>query len=321
MEPLSIRFGGYQPPTSVHNKAADMLGNALRTRLGHAVQFMLDGNIIASGHQAADLLTMVEHGTQTMCYFSSSYLANRVPEFALLDLPFVLNDRAKAYAVLDGPLGQLLAAKLRATTGLRLLSFWDNGFRHLSNAVRPIRTPADCQRLRLRTLFSDMHTQVFSLLGFDPVALDVKDLIAGVKAGAIEAQENPLTNIYHFGIHTYHRHITLSGHFFGAAVLLCHEASYTAWPVEVRQAVTAAAEATAAQRRLAAAEDEDVLAKLHPDQNDIVRLTDAERSLFVDVVAPLVDAQRRIFGPILFGYLDRIGKCIFPIPEVPISQG
>src|SRR5687768_12346968 len=105
MQPIRIRFGGYQPPTSVHNKAAEVLGHALATRLGASVPFELNGTIVASGHQAADLLTVVESDVMTMCYFSASYLAARVPEFALLDLPFTISDRQKAYAVLDGALG------------------------------------------------------------------------------------------------------------------------------------------------------------------------------------------------------------------------
>ena len=142
MNLISMRFGGYQPPASVHNQAAEIFGAALRTQLGPQVEFSLDGNIIASGHQAADLLRMVESGELTVCYFSASYLAERVAAFALLDLPFLLNDRAKAYAVLDGPLGRYLADRLAEVSGFRLLGWWDNGFRHLTNSVRPIRTPA-----------------------------------------------------------------------------------------------------------------------------------------------------------------------------------
>jgi TRAP-type transport system periplasmic protein len=186
---ISIRFGGYQPPSSVHHRAAEVFGRVLHDRLGPRVAFELIGNVMDAGHAAADLLAMVEQGSLTMCYFSSSYLAARVPEFALLDLPFLLSDRTHAYAVLDGPLGQRLAAQLHAATGFRLLGFWDNGFRHLSNGIRPIRTPADCQGLRLRTLQSDLHQQVFALLGFEPVFLDVKDLIDSVRAGTIDAQE------------------------------------------------------------------------------------------------------------------------------------
>ncbi len=305
MEPIHIRFGGYQPPTSVHNKAAEVFGNALATRLGDAVAFSLDGNIIASGHQAVDLLRFVENGTLTLCYFSASYLAARIPAFALLDLPFLLNNRPMAYAVLDGPLGQHLAERLAAHTGFRLLGWWDNGFRHLSNRVRPIHHPRDCQGLRIRTLMSDLHQEVFRLLGFEPVALDVKDLLASVAAGSIDAQENPLTNIYNFGIHEHHRYITLSSHFFGAAVLLCHQASYQAWPTDIQHAVMdAAAEATRAQRQFAAAEDDDVMARLDPRHNELIHLTDAARAEFTQLLAPLVHAQRARFGDDLFRHLQ-----------------
>ena len=304
-EPIDIRFGGYQPPVSVHNQAAEVFGKALAVRLGDAATFHLDGNIIASGHQAADLLRLVESGELTLCYFSASYLAERIPAFALLDLPFTLHDRTMAYAVLDGPLGQHLAEQLAAYTGFRLLGWWDNGFRHLSNRVRPIRRPADCQGLRLRTLMSELHQEVFRRLGFEPLALDVKDLLAGVQDGTLDAQENPLTNIYNFGIHEQHRYITLSGHFFGAAVLLCHQASYDAWPAEAQDAITAAAaEATRAQRQFAAAEDEAVLARLDPSDNEIVQLNEAERAEFTQLLAPLVDAQRARFGDDLFRHLQ-----------------
>jgi TRAP-type transport system periplasmic protein len=305
MQAIRIRLGGYRPPTSVHNKAAAVLGTALSDRVGRAVAFNRDGNIMASGCQAAGLLTMVERAALTMCYFAASYLTARVREFALLDLPFTITDRAKAYAVLDGAFGQLLTDQLLATTGFRLLGFWDNGFRHLSTAVRPIRIPADCVGMRIRTLFSDVPRQVFASLGFEPVALDVEELLAGVQSGAIEAQENPLTNTYNVGIHRYHRYITLSGHFFGAAVLLCHQASDAARPEAVRQAVeAAAAAATAAQRQFAAAEDDDVPAKLRLGQNDIIHLTGAERTMFVEAVAPVIGRQRRILGEQLLRYLE-----------------
>jgi TRAP-type C4-dicarboxylate transport system substrate-binding protein len=101
-----------------------------------------------------------------------------------------------------------------------------------------------------------------------------------------------------------HRHITLSGHFFGAAVLLCHQDSYHRWPVDVQHAVAqAATEATRAQRQFAAAEDDEVMRKLDPAQNEIVHLTETKRTRFVHALAPLVNAQRAIFGDKLFCYL------------------
>lgn len=216
MPPMEIRFGGYRPPASVHNRAATLFGDALQSRLGDAIDFRMTGNVIAEGRKAADLLDLVASGELTMCYFAASYLSDLVPELALFDLPFVIADRKTAYAALDGPLGTLLQDKMLAASGYRILGFWDNGFRHLTNRVRPIRRPEDCRGLTIRTLFSDLHTRTFRQLGFEPRALDVKDLLAGVEAGTIDAQENPLTNNWNFGIHRHHSYFTLTGHFLGS---------------------------------------------------------------------------------------------------------
>lgn len=301
MTGITLRFAGYQPPASVHSRAAAVFGQALSDRLGDGVDFHLDGNIIDHGRNAADLLDMVESGEIDLCYFSASYLAERVPEFALLDLPFVITGRAAAYGILDGAVGALLADRLAAETGMRALAFWDNGFRHISNRARPIRTPADCTGMTIRTLSSDLHTQTFRRLGFDPITLDVKALIEAVRGGTIDAQDNALTNIHNFRIHKFHRHITLTGHFFGAAVLLCNGKALDGWSGEFRDALTeAAAEATAAQRGFAAAEDAHVLSQLNPDENDVLELTDTERKSFQEAVAPILNAQRSRFGNTLF---------------------
>jgi len=302
--PVTIRFGGYQPPQSIHSRAAETFGDALAARCGTDVRFELDSDITRAGRKAADLLDMVEVGDLTLCYFSASYLAARVPEFALLDLPFTIRDRTHAYAVLDGKLGRLLSDRLAERTGYRLLGFWDNGFRHFSNARRPIRAPEDCRGLRIRTLFSDLHRQTFRQLGFEPVTLDVSELVPAVESGDIDAQENPLTNTYNFGIFRHHRYITLSGHFFGAAVLLCHRESFDGWPADLREAVChSAREATEAQRNLAAKEDSNVLARLDPARNEVVTLTPEERSRFESVLAPLIGEQRQAFGETLFGMI------------------
>lgn len=302
--PLEIRFGGYQGRNSIHTRAARVFGTALADNLGGGLDFQFRENIVDEGRNARDLLDMVEQGALTFCYFSSSYLADRAASFSILDLPFTYNDRSTAYALLDGELGLRLGNQLASETGYRLLNFWDNGFRHFSNGVRPIAAPADCQGLSIRTLFSDLHQDVFRALGFDPIALDVKDLVAGVKNGTVDAQENPLTNIYNFGIHEYHRHITLSSHFFGAAALLCNAAAYRSWDGETRAAVDdAAVKATAEQRRLAAAEDTEILAKLERTDAVVVHLDDTQRRAFRTAVEPTIERQRSRLGDDWFSLL------------------
>lgn len=305
MAAIDMRFGGYQIPASVHSRALGVLKEEIESRLGEAVRIEIDGNIVARGQKASDLLTLVDSGALTMCYFSTSYLGRLVPEFAVLDLPFMVRDRNKAYAALDGQLGALLREKLGACSNYRILGFWDNGFRHFSNRIRPIRSPEDCRGLRIRNLFSELHIRTFEILGFDAVTLDVRDLVPAVQNGEVDAQDNPLTNIRNFGFLDYHRWITLTGHFFGSAGLLCHAPSYDSWPEDVRAAVDAAAAiATRAQREFATAEDTAVLAEIDPEHNEVIRLTDEERAAFAAAVKPLVDEQRERFGAKLIGYLD-----------------
>ena len=304
MIPIVIKFGGYQKPASIHNRAAARFGEILRARLGERIRFELIGDVLALGRGSGDLLPMVERGELACCYISTVRFTKAVPDFKLLELPFVVKSRPAIIAALDGELGDHFKRRVREATPFRVLGFWDNGFRHFSNRVRPIRTPADCRGLRIRTQMSELHGEVFRTLGFAPVPADVKEFVAEIGGEKFEAQDNPLTNIYNFGVHKYHRYITLSGHFFGASALAFNEHAYQSWPADVRAAVDAAAlEATTLQHKLAAAEDAAILVKLDPRENEVLRLTDAEHAAFVTEVQPVLAKYRQELDPKLFGYL------------------
>jgi C4-dicarboxylate-binding protein DctP len=291
--PIALRFGGYQPPASIHNQAARVFGDTLVRRLGDRVAFSLIGSVLDLGRQAGDLPTMVEAGELSFCYMSTVRFAERVPDLQLLDLPFLVHDRASVWRALDGALGARLVRGLEAATPFRVLGLWDNGFRHLTNRVRPIRRPEDCRGLRIRTQPTPLHGEVFQALGFEPRAVDIKRFVEEIAGDTFDAHDNPLTSIHAFGVHRHHRHITLTGHFFGASLLLGNAAHYRGWPGDVRAAVDeAAVEATRIQRGLAASEDRDVLGRLDPRENEVVRLTAEERQAFVTAVAP-VRARRQ----------------------------
>jgi len=305
MQPIVIRCGGYQKPASVHNRAAVRFGEILKRDLGERVEFELIGDVLALGRKSGDLLPMVETGELSCCYISTVRFTKAVPEFKMLELPFVVRDRATVNRALDGEFGDHLKRRVRAATPFRILGFWDNGFRHFTNSVRPIRTPADCAGLRIRTQMSELHGEVFRTLGFQPIPADIKEFSEQITGDRFQAQDNPLTNIYLFTVHKYHRYITLSAHFFGASAFAFNNAEYASWPTEVQTIVNAAAlEATALQRQLAAAEDTDVLAALDPRQNEVIRLSDSEHRAFVDAVQPVVAKYRRELDPELLRYLQ-----------------
>jgi TRAP-type C4-dicarboxylate transport system substrate-binding protein len=303
MQPLVMKFGGYQAPASIHNQAAAHFGELLKRKLGGAIDFQLIGNVLALGRKSGDLPDMVASGELSFCYISSVRFSDIAPELGVLELPFVVKDRKSVHEAFRGEYGAMARKHIDAAGRVRLLGLWDNGFRHVSNKVRPIRTPADCCGLRIRTQVSDLHVEVFRALGFEPIPVDVKEFAEQVAGERFQAQDNPLTNTYNFGVHKYHRYITLSGHLFGGCAMICNAEHYRGWPADIRAAVDEAApQATAYQWQLAGAEDAAILAKLDPRENEVIELTAAEHAAFVRAVQPVLDKYRKTFDPELFAY-------------------
>jgi C4-dicarboxylate-binding protein DctP len=281
-----LQFAGYQGEASVHTRGLRRFADTLAPDI--AVEIVPD--ITQTGRPLAALVAQVETGEIDGCYIASSYLAGRVPALGLFDIPFSATDRAETYARLDGATGGRLASAVAAASGYRVLGFWDNGFRHFSNRLRAIRTPADCRGLKLRTLDSALHKEVFAALGFVPMFIDVKDLAAAVANHTVDAQENPLTNLVNFNLHKTHRFVSLTSHFLGVALFLVNRARYESLsPVEQERIAAAARAATTAQRAFAVAEDERCLALLRqsdvtitgPDEIDFP----AFRAALADIVA------------------------------------
>lgn len=258
----AVQLAGYQGGKSILTTALHALAQALGP-VGCGWPVQVEADVTASGEKAADLFASIETGSRQIGYMASGYLSARVPALGVLDLPFSVTDRQQALAALDGAAGQFLREAVARDTGLHVLAFWDNGFRHVSNAVRPIRTPADCAGLVIRTLDSAAYRTLLGALGFKAVTTDVKDLVHAVQTGAVQAQENPLTNLLGFGLWRHHPHVSLTGHSFGVLLLVCSSAWHRglggARRSELQRAV---AQATAQQRELAHAQDNSALTEL-----------------------------------------------------------
>jgi TRAP-type C4-dicarboxylate transport system substrate-binding protein len=194
---------------------------------------------------------------------ASGYLSARVTALQVLDLPFTITDRAHALSLLDGQAGALLRQAVERDSGFKVLGFWDNGFRHLSNAVQAVRHPRDAQGLRVRTLDSALYRDSLNAMGFEALTSDVKELVQWVQTGHVQAQENPLTNYLGFELWRHHPYVSLSGHFWGVLLLLCPVRWYQGLAEATRLQLEAAAwRATQMQRELAAQEDARAMAQL-----------------------------------------------------------
>ena len=305
MQSIRISLGGYQGPSSINTRAAARFGEVLGQRLGDRVSFELKSDIHDFGRSSGELPVMVASGELSACYISTLRFTSWAPQLAMFELPFVVRDRPTVIRALDTELGRVFSERLHERSPFRVLGFWDNGIRHVTNKVRRIRTPGDCKGIRIRHQVSGLIGEALAAIGFEPIGTDIKDFVDHIATDRFDAQENPLTNIFHFGVQRYHRYITLTGHIFGVSAFVCNAEQYRAWPADVRDAVDIAGhEATQLQRTLAASEDEDILTRIDPRENELIRLTRDEHAAFRKAVEPVVAKHRGKFEPRLFEYLS-----------------
>jgi tripartite ATP-independent transporter DctP family solute receptor len=300
-DPIQIRMGGYGPATTGFSRALKLIGDRLNAEFGERVDIKYVWNIMDLGYRADDILWLVEHGLLTLGYQSSSYLTDRVPELGFVDLPFLFPDTQAARAAMDGALGQRLARNIEERVSYRILGWFENGFRHISNRVRPVRTPADLAGMSIRVLPSEVQARTFELLGAVPKRMDLTEAIAMIKTGTIDAQENPLTNTVTYGVHKFHRFHTLSNHFYVSRPIFLHRAAFDAWPKDLQRAIRQAIEdAVAFQRGLHVQEEQDARRAIESDGCEIVELSADEHKAFAAAVKPLLDQARGTYGPELF---------------------
>ena len=289
MKPLNLTIGGYGPEKSAHGEGLTTFRRVVEEGSDGRVTIDVIWNIMDQGRPNTDLFDMVASGEMFMCYFSSSYLGDRVPELNVLETPYLFADLPSAHRALDGPLGQALADAVRVGAGFELLGLWDNGFRHLTNRHRPVRSPSDCAGMTVRLQPNAVHEALMRSWGAIPVAIDLKAGIEMISRLEVDAQENPLANTVAYGVDQLHRFITMTGHLYGARGLFGSVQIWESLPADLRAIVThAAQEAVSHQRSAAETLEADLRARLETQGTEFVDLTPDEHAAFVEASAPAV---------------------------------
>jgi len=257
-----LRIAGYQGPSSILSQGLSCLVETLKSA-GWKSDIDWLPNVTDHQEKAADLFASIENGSRHIGYMASGYLSARVSELEVLELPFTVDNRKTALSALDRTAGEILTKAIGQKTGFHVLGFWDNGFRHLSNSVRPIKHPTDAVGLKIRTLDSTLYRATLDAIGFQALTCDVKDLVAWIQQDVVQAQENPLTNFMGFELWKHHPYVSLTHHFYGVLLLVCPMAWYDTLDQEERQLLAHAVNtSTALQRQLAAEQDAIALVRM-----------------------------------------------------------
>jgi TRAP-type C4-dicarboxylate transport system substrate-binding protein len=295
--PITIRMGGYGPPTTSFSRSLKLIGDTLLAEFGDRIDVKYVWNIMDFGYRAEEILWLVEDGVLTLGYQSSSYLTDRVPELGFVDLPFLFAERDQARGAMDGALGLFLADKIEQRVNYRILGWFENGFRHISNRLRTVHTPADLKGMRIRVLPSEVQARTFELLGCEPLRWDLTEAIAAIKAGTIDAQENPFANTVTYGVHKFHRFHTVTNHFYISRPIFLHRPAFEGWPEDLQHAMRdAIKKAVHFQRGLAIEEDREARAAILAAGCEITTLNADQIAQFRTAVAPLLADARTTYG-------------------------
>lgn len=242
------------------------------------------------------MTSALQGGTLDFTAPSTATLANQIKAFGVVGLPFSFASERQADAVLDGPFGQSLLARLpeRKLVGL---GFWENGFRNVTNSRRPIETVADFRGLKIRTMQNNLYIDMFNGLGSNAVPMAVNELFTALETKAVDAQENPYTVVHAQKFYDVQKYLSTTGHAYDAQVLLAGQSFWNRLAEADRATIMAAArEATLFQRETSRR------------LNGELRETLAREGMRInDVSAPERERMRRALQPVREKYAAQFG--------------
>jgi len=220
---------------------------------------------------------------------SASPLTGLVPEFNVFDLPFIVTSEKAADAIYDGPIGAKLAALLEPK-GIKLLAYYENGFRQLTNSVREVKSPADLKGLKIRTMQNPIHLAAWRALGANPTPMPFSEVFTAMQQKTIDGQENPIPTIYLSKFYEVQKYVTLTGHVYGPHILLINKKMFDSFPAEDQKIILEAAQASAKfQRETNRKMNRDFIAELKKAGMVVTELTPEQVKAFQEAVKPVYD--------------------------------
>jgi tripartite ATP-independent transporter DctP family solute receptor len=181
-----------------------------------------------------DMVEGLQLGTIDLVVTSTGPLGGFVPRMFVVDLPFLFRDREHAYKVLDGPIGRELLDAFSAK-GIKGLAFWENGFRQITNSVRPIEKPEDLRGIKIRTMENKVHLSAFKAFGASPTPMAWSEVYTALQQKTIDAQENPIAIIYFQKIYEVQKYLALTGHFYSPTPLLMSLKAFNNLPKNIQK--------------------------------------------------------------------------------------
>jgi tripartite ATP-independent transporter DctP family solute receptor len=248
-------------------------------------------NVFPGGTLGGDQATVsaLQGGTVEITVLNSGILASQVKDFEVYDFPFMFANAKEADAVVDGPFGQKMHAKL-GDKGIVGLAYWELGFRNITNGRKPINTVEDIAGLKLRVIPNAINVDWVKALGANPTPMAFPEVYAGLESKAIDGQENPLSVILANKFAEVQKHLAITNHQYNPQSFIFSKKVWDGLSADEKKIVgEAAVEAGKFQRQVnrdAAASQLDQLKKAGMQ---VTEFSAAEQSKLRAKLAPVIE--------------------------------
>jgi tripartite ATP-independent transporter DctP family solute receptor len=237
-----LKYAHFQPAKADQPKHAAAV--AFKEHVEKATGGSVKVEIYPAGQlgTAQQMMEGLRLGTVELAVVHDGGIPGVYKPFNIFGLPFVFDNHAHAYQVLDGQFGKDLAEDMRKKTGIRLMAYADNGIRHFTNSKRAIKSPDDMKGLKMRVQPSPVFVKLVESLGASPTAIDWGELPAALAQGTADGQENGVTNILAASLYQHQKHVTLDGHVYSLHAYLVSDRFYNSLSAAEKKAVDEGAE-------------------------------------------------------------------------------
>jgi tripartite ATP-independent transporter DctP family solute receptor len=214
---VEIKLGHAINEQDVFHAAALHFKESVETRTGGEVTVSVYPNATLGDER--NLLESLRMGTVDMGIVTGGPVINFLPNFGVLDLPFLFSSPEHAYKVLDGPVGQGFIKDMEKL-GWKCLAYGERGFRNLTNSKRPVVKPEDMKDLKIRVMQNPIYIDSFTALGANAVPMAWTEALTALQQGTIDGQENPLNVIAAYNINESNKYLSITRHAYAPNIMV-----------------------------------------------------------------------------------------------------
>ncbi|KHJ52240.1 TRAP transporter substrate-binding protein [Halomonas sp. NyZ770] len=226
---VEVRLGHVGGPGSLFEITANRFAELANERLDGIAEVNVYGNSQLGSDES--MMRRLRLGSLDLS-IPSTVMSSESEQFALFEMPYLIEDREHMKRVRDevvrGPLYEAAEAR-----GFRIIGVWENGFRQITNNVRPITVPEDLRGIKLRTPSGVWRIEMFRSYGAAPSPMSLSEVFVALQTGAMDGQENPLIQTFSSRFHEVQDYLSISNHVYTPAYLTAG-ASWNRLPEEVR---------------------------------------------------------------------------------------